>query len=302
MIAVDAGDSIGHAAVIPTAERHGAEARARLILSSMASMGVAAVAVGERDLALGADWLAREARAAGVTLLASNLRSSDGTRPFEPYRTVEIAGQKIGILAVVGATGRAGAMTVTDPAAAAREAAAALRAGGATLVVALLHMEADEAMGLVQGGLAVDLAIRAHDGRRSQPEAMGPVLLAAPSDRGRDVLAITLQPGTRGGWADLGAPARAEEEVRSIERWMEIARGRLARATAEADRKAIEDFLAIQAQRAADAARRARARPEGRPFEVRSIPLGPELPEDAALAVAVERVSAAYGPPPGQEE
>lgn len=301
-MAVDAGDSLAHAAGLPESQRPGAEARARLVLSAMARSRIAAVAVGERDLALGAPWLAREARAAGVPLLAANLEAADGTLPFEGHRVVEAGGERIGIFAVLGTSCAPAGMTVSEPAAAARAAAAAVRAQGASLVVALLHMEAQEAMELIRGGLPADLAIRAHDGRRAQPEPVGPVLVAASSDRGRDVLALTLRPELRGPWADEGGPARAEEERRAIERWMETARSRLSRTTAEADRRAIEDFLAIQSQRAADAARRAKVRPEGRLFELRTIPLEPELPEDAALAAEVERVTSAFGPPPGQEE
>lgn len=301
-MAVDAGDSLVHAADLPGSQRPGAEARARLILSSMAQGRVSAVAVGERDLALGAAWLSREARAAGVPLLAANLLAADGSRPFEGHRVVEAGGERVGVFAVVGRSCAPAGMTVSDPAAAARGEAAAVRAQGASLVVALLHMEAEEARELAAGGLPADLAIRAHDGRRSTPEPVGPVLLAASSDRGRDVLGISLLPGTRGQWADVGGPARAAEERRDIERWMETARSRLSRATAEADRRAIQDFLAIQAERAADAARRASAKPEGRLYELRSIPLGPELPEDASLAAEVARVTAEFGPPPGQED
>jgi 2',3'-cyclic-nucleotide 2'-phosphodiesterase (5'-nucleotidase family) len=302
VVAVDAGDSLVHAADLPAEGRPGAEARARLVLSAMARGGVAGVAVGERDLALGTEWLVREARAAGVPLLAANLRSPDGARPFAAHRLVDGPGERVGIFAVVGRGVGSAEITVTDPADAAREAAAALRAKGATLVVALLHMGYEEAVELARGGLQVDVAICAHDGKRRQPEPIGGVLLAAPSDRGRDVLAITLRSGSRGPWADVGAPARAEEERRSIARWLAIARERLARATAAADRQAIEDFIAIQEERAADAGRRARARPEGRLFEPRTLPLDADVPEDAALLAEVERVTAAYGPPPGQEE
>jgi 2',3'-cyclic-nucleotide 2'-phosphodiesterase (5'-nucleotidase family) len=301
-LAVDAGDSLVHAATFPEPQRAGVEARARLVLSAMARARLVGVAVGERDLALGATWLAREARSAGVPLLAANLRAADGTQPFEGHRIVEAVGERIGVFAILGSSCAPAGMTVLEPAAAARAAAAAARAQGATMVVALLHMEAQEAVELLKGGLPADLAVRAHDGKRSLPESVGSVLLAASSDRGRDVLAIVLRQETRGQWADEEAPARAEEERRAIERWMDTARSRLSRATAEADRRAIQDFLAFQTERAADAARRAKARPEGRLYAPRSIPLGPELPEDAELAAEVERVTAAFGPPPGQED
>ncbi|HEY0839725.1 MAG TPA: hypothetical protein VGD74_06025, partial [Vulgatibacter sp.] len=48
--------------------------KAALILREMAGMGTAAMAVGERDLALGADWLVSQAKEAGLPLLCANLR------------------------------------------------------------------------------------------------------------------------------------------------------------------------------------------------------------------------------------
>jgi 2',3'-cyclic-nucleotide 2'-phosphodiesterase (5'-nucleotidase family) len=301
-VTVDAGDSLAHAVPLPEEQRAGAEARARLVLAAMARARIAAVAVGERDLALGTDWLAREALAAGVPLLATNLRAADGTRPFAPHRIVEAGGARIGILAVTGASARPDGLTVDEPGEAAKAAAAALRAQGATLVVALLHMGRDEARALAVAGLPVDVAIVAHEGRRLEPEPVGSVLLAAPSDRGRDLFGLTLDLSSRGRWADLGAPRRAEEERQAIERWIAIGKDRLTRATAPADRKAIEDFLSIQAERLGDAGRRSRLTPEGRLFEARTLPLGPEAPEDPALAAEVEKVTARYGAPPGAEE
>ena len=302
VVTVDAGDSLAHVAPLPEELRGAAEARARLLLAAMARTRIAAVAVGERDLALGADWLVREAQAAGVPLLAANLRAADGARPFAPHRIVEAGGARIGILAVTGSSARPEGLTVDDPGDAAKAAAAALRAQGATLVVALLHMGRDEARALAAGGLPADVAIVAHDGRRLEPELVGSVLLAAPNDRGRDVFALAIDLSSRGRWADLGAPRRAEEERQAVERWIAIGKDRLTRATALADRRALEDFLSIQTERLTDAVRRSKLTPEGRLFELRILTLGPEAPEDPALAPEVERVTARYGAPPGAEE
>jgi hypothetical protein len=100
---VDAGDALFHAPALAAGEAPAGEARARLVLSAMGRMGYAALAVGERDLALGPAWLAREAAAAGVPLLSANLAAPDGTHPFPGTRLVEAGGERVGLLAVAAA-------------------------------------------------------------------------------------------------------------------------------------------------------------------------------------------------------
>jgi len=301
-VAVDAGDSLSHAAPLREADRPGAEARARVILSALGRAGVAAAGVGERDLALGVEWLSRAAREASVPLLAANLRLPDGARPFEPHRIVEVGGQRVGIFAVLARGALPPGVAADDPAVAARAEAHVLRAAGATFVIALLHLGFEEARALISEGLAADVAIVAHEGRRTGPEPVGPVLLAGPADRGRDLAAIVLHLATGGRWADLGAPRRAEAERDAIERWIGIARERLARAESEADRKSLADFIALQEDRAADASRRARAQPAGRLFEARVLPLAEEAAEDPATSAEVDAVRTGHGSPPDAQE
>jgi hypothetical protein len=297
-VALDAGDTIFHEARLAEGERPAAEARARLLLAGLARMRLAALAVGERELALGLPWLEREAAAAGVPLLAANVAAPDGRRPFAATAAVDAGGQRVGIVAAVGAGAALEGLAVADPAAALRAAIEALRSDGATLVVALLHMPASEARALLAGGLDVDVAIAAHEGRRLDPEVVGRALLVTAGERGREALALRLDPRRGEPWADAGAPLRAREELVSIERWMAIARDRLGRAEREADRRAIEDYLAVQAERAEDARARERRVPEGRLFEPIVRPLGPDAPEDPAFAPEVARVLAAFGSPP----
>jgi hypothetical protein len=236
-----------------------------------------------------------------VPLLAANLRTAAGQRPFAASRIVEVAGERVGLFAVVGPGPLPDGLAADDPAAAARAEAASLRAAGATLVVALLHLGTVEARALVEGGLPVDLAVAAHDARPVRPEAIGPTLFAEPLGRGKDLPTVAIHLATRGPWADLAAPGRAAAEGESIRGWIATARDRLSRATADADRKTLKEFIAVQEERMADAERRARIVPAGRLFEPAVNRLEEEAPEDTVTVAEVAGVVAVHGEPPGDE-
>jgi 2',3'-cyclic-nucleotide 2'-phosphodiesterase (5'-nucleotidase family) len=63
-----------------------------LILEAMGALGYDALAVGERDLALGVEELKKRAAAARVPLLAANLVGRDGKKPFEQRRLLKVGG------------------------------------------------------------------------------------------------------------------------------------------------------------------------------------------------------------------
>ena len=80
-------------------------------------------------------------------MLAANLYGRDGKRLFDADRIVDAAGIKIGVFGVSApptpddaAAFKAAGIDARDPAAAARDAVAGLRARGAKLVVALVHV------------------------------------------------------------------------------------------------------------------------------------------------------------------
>ena len=110
-------------------------------------MGTTALVPGERDLAIGLPLLRKLAKQAGIPLLAANLYGRDGKRLFDADKIVDAAGIKIGLFGVSApptpddaAAFKAAGIDARDPAAAAREAVAGLRARGAKIVVALVHV------------------------------------------------------------------------------------------------------------------------------------------------------------------
>ncbi len=296
---VDAGDALFHATALGVADEPAAAARARLVLSAMGRMGYAALAVGERDLALGPAWLAREAAAAGVPLLSLNLAGPDGAHPFPGTRVVEVGGERVGLLAAAAAGEYPGGLVASDPVAAVRGAAAALRASGATLVVALLHMPEGEARALVREVPDVDGAVLAHDGRRIEAAPEGATLVTAAGERGRGLGILTLWPDTKGAWGDAGAPRKAEAELASIRRSIDLARRRAERVPREEDRRALRELIATQERRASEAEARTKVKPVGRLYDGRLLPLTPAVGDDPAVLAEQQAVLERHGSPPG---
>ncbi len=145
VVQVDAGD------VAPSAEDEPAladgaarEARARLALRAYRRMGVDAVAVGERDIALGAARWRALCDEAKVPVLAANIVGVEGQLLFPATRIVRAGDVTVGVFAVLevspqGWTALPG-VALTDATAASRAAVQSLRAQGAGLIVGLFHV------------------------------------------------------------------------------------------------------------------------------------------------------------------
>jgi Cytochrome c554 and c-prime len=140
VVQVDAGD------LFPIGESELVARRARVLLASYARMGVDAMTVGERELAFGPGALSSLARAAGVPIVAANLVDHSGALVFESDRMIEAGKALVGVFGIVDpapevsdAWARQWGVTTRDPVAAARTAAASLRARGARLIVELFN-------------------------------------------------------------------------------------------------------------------------------------------------------------------
>jgi hypothetical protein len=157
-------------------------------------MGVDAVTLGERELRAGADLrkLAARLEKAHVPVVLANLTDKKGAAVFPADRLIDAtrARMKVGLLGVteLGEAETAalaeGGYTLGDPAAAARAAAASLRARGASFVVALVHAARGRARAaeLVAGLTDIDVAVasQGHDESAATRSAEGrPRVVAA---------------------------------------------------------------------------------------------------------------------------
>lgn len=130
------------------------------------------MAVGERDLALGLPSLRRLAGQAGLRLVSANLHHAvSGTVAFSRFALIERGGRTLGVVAASPVFGPEdpqreayvwAGLEARAPGPALSAAVAEARAAGASEVVALLHLPAVVAEGLLPT-LDVEAAIIAHD-------------------------------------------------------------------------------------------------------------------------------------------
>ncbi len=137
-------------------------AKTRAALELLARGGVAAVAVGEKDLRLGHAALRRAAEEAGVTLLGANLRDGE-RRPFQAARQVRAGDRLVVIVGVLDpALGDpTGQLEVTAPDEAARAAFEGAPEGA--LRVLLFHGSLERAREALPPDLPVDLVLCGHE-------------------------------------------------------------------------------------------------------------------------------------------
>lgn len=190
-LVVDAGDLF-----TPMPEAGESERRARLLATAYVRGGLVAFTPGEHDLALGLPLLRRVIAATGLPVVSANLYGPDGRRLFDADRLVDAGGVKLGVFGVSAppspadaARFRAAGVEARDPAAAAGEAVRSLRARGAAVVVALVHVGAPadsrRLVGAVEG---IDWAVLGHSGLNLEtPEEVGGARLLEAMSEGKNL-------------------------------------------------------------------------------------------------------------------
>lgn len=209
LVQVDAGDIAPGAEDDPgLADAAAREARARLALRAYRRMGVDAVAVGERDLALGAAKWRALCEEAKLPVVAANVVGPDGQLVFPAYRIVRAGDTSVGVLGLLEASPQGWTappgVTVTDPMAAARAAVQSLRGQGARVIVGLFHVAggASRAREIAETA-GVDLVVLGHGGEPTPPR----VVRASP--RGADLGRVDVRAGG-------GGPPRLEDRLLAV--------------------------------------------------------------------------------------
>ncbi len=232
-LVLDAGDHFFRTPLLSPRDEAQARETAHFLASTLKSMNVAAIAVGERDLAFGLKELRALEQESGAKLVSANLvYTASSTRAFEQFVLVERSGVKIGI---VGASleldakaaahvvyAQAGLKTI-PPEPALLEAAKAARKAGASFVVALIHtgdLRARDAMVKLEPG-AIDLAFTAHDRHASGSlELIGkaPSALTSSGERGKWLVSVKAEivPGATS-VANKGGIEGAKKSIQDID-------------------------------------------------------------------------------------
>lgn len=277
---LDAGDSLyahspagpGAAGALDGLALRQAQLKASLMLRQWSADGMDAAAVGAGDLALGPAWLAEEAAAAGVPLLASNLRC-DAPLPWPAERRLSVGDQTLLVFAVTAEGPLGQGCEATPPAAALRALLDAPNAlSDVDLVIVLNNGGPALAAELAAAAAELDLVI---DGSGAPPSPTPRPLVGGawaigggPKGRSLGVATIALQPGGRGLVAK-GGSSEAATRLERVEARLASAEQQVASAETEAARKRAEDrlrFLHQERDRAREAAAAEAARVAAAPL------------------------------------
>ena len=186
--------------------------RAAFIMATMGKLGTRAMGVGHRDLSAGTEWLAKEAKKAGVTLLSANLRV-DGKPVFPGSTVVEVNGVKVGLVGITmpgPVPGQPNAVALPSLAAA-KEELAKLPAGLDLRVIIAPTPYADALQLAAELKSGLDLVLETGDGRVPSLQKVNQNYLASPGERGRQLHKLTLGLEGKGAFVDLDDIARSKE-------------------------------------------------------------------------------------------
>lgn len=149
---LDAGGLLTANPQAPTERPGEAEARAEVLLQSMAHMGYAGLNVGINDLAMGLEPLRKIARANKIPLISANLYDKAGKPAFQRLLLKDAGVLKIGVFGLMtrsppelGKFVIDQGLEIRDPVAEAKAAIKELQAQGAEMIVLLSQLSRQEA-------------------------------------------------------------------------------------------------------------------------------------------------------------
>lgn len=273
--------------------------RAELVLEQMEALGTAAMAVGERDLAMGLPFLQKATRGKRrMKLLSANLVDKAGKAPFAASSVVEAGGLKVGVVGVSPEGKPAGEPRLTGrpPVAAALAEARKLRERQQVDVVVVLaavpYAQAEELARLA--GEAVDFVVQSHENKGpGAGERVGSHAAVFPAgERGRQVARLELTVDGPGPSVDLGPAVRARSQLHVVTGNLQRARERLDSARDEVARRSLQSTIASFESRKGELEAQARlvAPQGGRAHHLSYLHLGSEVRDDPALRQRVEKL------------
>jgi hypothetical protein len=294
VLLVDGGNLSYPAGAIPARRREATHLRAAFLAAQLPRLPFAGAALGESDLAGGAERVSPPRLAANVT----------GAPFLTASRVHEVGGIKVGVFGVADpALAREHGWKAEDPAEAARREAESLRQRGAEVVIALVPLERPRARQIARTA-DVDLVVlgkNVEDGL-AQPEPVGKAFLVAPAVELQKLGRIDLVVRSGGrGLIDAGGPQatrlRVEELTRQgalLDRQLaDWAQDRTADAAFVAAKKKEREELRAERERLEKQAWQAPA--TGSYFTNQLIPMRRALPRDPALASAMRALDRKVG-------
>ena len=205
VVVVDAGNALWKGAVLSGSDRGQEERKATLIAESYALVGIDAMGVGDGELAFGLPWLRALQKQHNLPYLAANL-DCGGEFPFESGSVVERGGLRIGIVGLVGNSGKVEGCLASEPVAAAEAAFAKL--GSVDIRILLSTQQVRDDQRVAEKLPDLDFIVNGGERRENlipEPLSNGGLLLAGGS-RGKKVGVLAFDAGGTGhDWRDAGA-------------------------------------------------------------------------------------------------
>lgn len=213
---LDGGSILYPELEIPEPRQAQEKLKADLLAAALGEeLRIDAAALGPHDLAMG--------KSLALPRHAVNLAPEAGI-PTAPPRVIASGGVKVGVFGAVDPAALARFdVAAADPVPAARAAVETLRAGGAEVVIALLHMPRAEAARLTREIAGIDFAVigqgapRDPEDVRPEPVRSGDTWLLQPSDRGQVVSRLEITVREPGGFHDAIGEDRAGTEIADLE-------------------------------------------------------------------------------------
>ncbi len=256
------------------------DAKIQMLLQSMAELGVAAMAAGERDLLLGPEYLKTRAAKAGLTVLSANLLKS-GKPYFPASKVVTVGNARIGLIGLSppNATREKG-FSVAPPVKAALDAAAALK-GKVDAVFVLAAVPVGDALALSEEK-GIDFVFQSHEGRsNAQVMKTGRAVVVTPAERSRAVASLSIDVAGQGAFRDLGVTDQLVQQRKQLDDKISEVRARLAKATEPAVKQSLQESLdGFQARKRAIDEQISQVREGERTFRLSAISLGEEIASD----------------------
>jgi|GEM_PF-6869102 len=210
---------------VPKNAQRSWRAKADAIIEAQKKIEIHAANIGEKDLALGLEYL-ESTLDEGFPWVGANLRRLDGEQSkIPPYRIVKIAGLNIGVLGLLDNKDRAGRsvgppgadFSVLDPFSTARKAVGELKREGVDLVVALSAMVFLRNQELAREVEGINFIVNGGD----------PRILKTPDREGETIIFGSLNYGKYVGVAHVGfVPGnfhfRLEREEEDIRKRLEV--------------------------------------------------------------------------------
>lgn len=305
---VDSGNLLAPGRFVNSAERYQRQVKARLLLEASVALGVDAMTVGDADFAFGKEFLVNEAARSKAPYLAANLVDATTGAPLFPSgKLVTLGNLKVGIIGVVPEALEVEGVTSLPPIPAAKEAARALQAQGAELIVALANgtFATLEQLGREVPGVEIIVSAGTRQ-MLEQPRVAGNALILEAGARGKHVgmLEVTRMAGASGWDTSMVGDSEKEKRARLKERVKALGE-RLQGGMEERERERVERQLTFYQQQLTALG------PEPKANQVKTAhhvfknalrPLSRDIPDDPDM---VRRVQAALdvmnNPPPGGE-